>query len=203
MKFSNAVIALAAASLASAQLPDVPECSLNCFISALTSDGCSGLLDFECHCTKPELPGKITPCVEEACELSDRIAVSDAVVDKCNEVGVPIDIPPIDGGDESSTAETTAEPTAEPTESESAEPTDSTAEPTAEPTETETAEPTESAEPTQSSGTGGSAQPTGTGNLPPPSGTPTGSPEFPGAASTLGIHVGGVAAALLAVAAYL
>ncbi|KAJ5194630.1 GPI-anchored CFEM domain protein B [Penicillium cinerascens] len=73
MKFSTAVVALVAAGLANAQLPNVPKCSLDCFVNALTSDGCSGLTDFACHCQKPALVSDITPCVKKACDVADQI----------------------------------------------------------------------------------------------------------------------------------
>ncbi|KAJ5135632.1 uncharacterized protein N7515_004910 [Penicillium bovifimosum] len=95
MKFSTTMIAIAAAGLASAQLPNVPRCSINCFVSALTSDGCSQLLDFKCHCQKPELVTTITPCVEAACGYNDRVSVSNIVVAQCSSAGHPIDIPPV------------------------------------------------------------------------------------------------------------
>ncbi|KAJ5561820.1 hypothetical protein N7535_003717 [Penicillium sp. DV-2018c] len=99
MKFSTTIVAFAAAGLASAQLPNVPSCSLNCFINALTSDGCSQLLDFKCHCQKPELVNTVTPCVEKACPAySDRVSVSNVVVAQCSSAGHPIDIPPVPTG---------------------------------------------------------------------------------------------------------
>ncbi|CAG8900940.1 unnamed protein product [Penicillium nalgiovense] len=105
MKFSTSLIALVAAGLASAQLPDVPACSLSCFLSALQSDGCSELLDFACHCQKTELVSSITPCVEKACEHNDQVSVSNAVVGHASS-SVP--------------AETTATPTESASESSSA-----------------------------------------------------------------------------------
>ncbi|KAJ5184158.1 hypothetical protein N7492_001774 [Penicillium capsulatum] len=95
MQFSHALIALAAASLANAQIPDVPPCSLNCFVSALSNDGCSALLDFACHCQKTELITNITPCVEKECKVADQVSVSNAVVSQCSEAGHPISISPI------------------------------------------------------------------------------------------------------------
>ncbi|KAJ6010883.1 GPI-anchored CFEM domain protein B [Penicillium sp. IBT 35674x] len=95
MQFSHALIALVAAGLANAQLPDVPACSLNCFVSALTSDGCSGLTDFACHCAKPQLISDITPCVEKACKVADQASVSNVVVAQCSSAGVPISLAPI------------------------------------------------------------------------------------------------------------
>ncbi|OAX79681.1 hypothetical protein ACJ72_05999, partial [Emergomyces africanus] len=73
MQFSHALIALVAASLANAQLPEVPTCALSCFTEAVASDGCTPLTNFKCHCQVKELPGKITPCVEAACSVADRI----------------------------------------------------------------------------------------------------------------------------------
>ncbi|KAK2767681.1 hypothetical protein FQN54_003839 [Arachnomyces sp. PD_36] len=95
MQFSLAFLALAASSLVAAQLPPVPQCSLNCFSSALTSDGCSGLTDFKCHCQKPALKQKITPCVKEACSKADQSKVSNVVVSVCKSVGEPIQLPPV------------------------------------------------------------------------------------------------------------
>ncbi|CAG8903415.1 unnamed protein product [Penicillium egyptiacum] len=127
MKFSTTLIALVAAGLASAQLPNVPACSLSCFLSALQSDGCSELLDFACHCQKTELVSSITPCVEKACEYKDQVSVSNAVVDQCSSAGHPISIPPIETSASSSAsasssvpAETTATPTESASESSSA-----------------------------------------------------------------------------------
>ncbi|KAJ6133881.1 GPI-anchored CFEM domain protein B [Penicillium sp. IBT 18751x] len=96
MKFSTTLVALVAAGLANAQLPDVPTCSLNCFVSALTSDGCSALTDFACHCQKPALVSSITPCVQKACDVADQISVSNAVVAQCSSAGHPIVVPPIE-----------------------------------------------------------------------------------------------------------
>ncbi|EER25303.1 hypothetical protein D8B26_007929 [Coccidioides posadasii str. Silveira] len=97
MKFSHTLVALAAAGIASAQIPNIPPCALMCFIDALGNDGCEKLTDFKCHCAKPELPGKITPCVEKACpNIEARISVSNIVVDQCSKAGVPISIPPAD-----------------------------------------------------------------------------------------------------------
>ncbi|CEJ58053.1 Putative GPI anchored CFEM domain protein [Penicillium brasilianum] len=96
MKFSTTLIALVAAGLANAQLPDVPSCSLSCFVSALTTDGCSSLTDFACHCQKPALVSTITPCVQKACAVADQISVSNAVVAQCSSAGHPISVPPIE-----------------------------------------------------------------------------------------------------------
>ncbi|KAJ5940385.1 hypothetical protein N7516_000553 [Penicillium verrucosum] len=110
MKFSTTLIAFAAAGLASAQLPNVPACSLSCFLSALQGDGCSELLDFKCHCQKTELVSSITPCVAKACEHSDQVSVSNAVVEQCSSAGQPISIPPIEtsASSQASASETSA-----------------------------------------------------------------------------------------------
>ncbi|CAI7569997.1 unnamed protein product [Penicillium bialowiezense] len=140
MKFSTTLVALVAAGLAQAQLPDVPPCSLSCFVSALGSDGCSELLDFKCHCQKTELVSSITPCVKKACDVAAQVctfnslpfhihqltqpAVSNAVVAQCSSAGYPISVPPVEttsatsaastGSSSSSStpAETSATPTA-------------------------------------------------------------------------------------------
>lgn len=72
MRFTQVTAALAITGLASAQIPDVPSCSLQCFLDSLNSDGCSNLTDFACHCTKPQLPEEITPCVEKACSEAEQ-----------------------------------------------------------------------------------------------------------------------------------
>ncbi|KAI9847080.1 MAG: hypothetical protein M1837_003198 [Sclerophora amabilis] len=92
MKYSVAAVALLVAAI-NAQLPDVPKCSLTCFTTALTSDGCDSLTDFECHCSKPQLVSQITPCVEEACSPEEQKSVQEMVSSTCKKVGVPLDIP--------------------------------------------------------------------------------------------------------------
>lgn len=72
MRLTQALIALVVTGLANAQIPNVPSCSLQCFLSSLTNDGCSDLTDFACHCAKPQLPKEITPCVEKACSEADQ-----------------------------------------------------------------------------------------------------------------------------------
>ncbi|KAJ5770155.1 uncharacterized protein N7511_002206 [Penicillium nucicola] len=108
MQFSHALIALVAATLANAQLPDVPACSLSCFVTALTTDGCSELTDFACHCQKTSLVSTITPCVQKACEVKDQISVSNAVVSQCSSAGHPIVVPPIETTSASSSAAETS-----------------------------------------------------------------------------------------------
>ncbi|EEQ91817.1 hypothetical protein RJZ56_000819 [Blastomyces dermatitidis] len=176
MQFSHALIALVAASLANAQLPDIPPCALNCFVEALAGDGCSSLTDFECHCKVPTLPGKITPCVEAACEPDAQSSVSNIVVSQCSAAGVPIELPPVGGSPTGSSAEPTDAPTDAPTDSPTPTPTDGEQTPSGVP-----------------SGTGSYTIPAPTGSVPPGE----------GAGSNLNTNIGGVAAAILAVAAYL
>ncbi|DAA73583.1 TPA_exp: GPI-anchored CFEM domain protein [Trichophyton benhamiae CBS 112371] len=186
MKFSQAVIALAAATVVSAQLPDVPQCSLPCFLDALTTDGCSELTDFKCHCSKPELPAKITPCVKSKCPVAEQVSVSNAVVKQCSEAGAPVSIPPVEESSSKPSEPSTSEaPTASPTES------------TPAPT---TPAPTGTGSP---SGTGAPGGPSGTGTFT-NTGVPTQStPIYTGAASGLSANIGGMGAAILAIAAYL
>ncbi|KKZ67186.1 hypothetical protein EMCG_07131 [[Emmonsia] crescens] len=187
MQFSHALIALVAASLANAQLPNIPTCALSCFIQSLGGDGCSDLTDFACHCAAPELPGKITPCVAKACEPEAQTSVSNIVVSQCSAAGVPIVLPPIGGGSGSSAA-----PTGAPTDA----PTDA---PTNAPTGGAT--PTPTGAPSASDSQPPSGAPSGTGSYTVPAPSGTGPPE--GAGSSLNTNIGGVAAALLAIAAYL
>ncbi|KAJ5894788.1 proline-rich antigen [Penicillium taxi] len=89
---------------ASAQLEKLPACSLQCFVNVLNFDGCGDILDFSCHCSKADLPGKITPCVEKACPLKDQFGrsidhvlehsvVVDQVQSVCVGAGHPITLP--------------------------------------------------------------------------------------------------------------
>ncbi|KAI9756896.1 MAG: hypothetical protein M4579_003650 [Chaenotheca gracillima] len=93
MKYSVPALALFAALVSSQSLPDVPTCSLACFTTALTSDGCSSLTDFKCHCSKPQLVSQIQPCVNKACSPADQQKVTDTVMSTCESVGEPIAIP--------------------------------------------------------------------------------------------------------------
>ncbi|CAG7964479.1 unnamed protein product [Penicillium nalgiovense] len=204
MKFSTSLIALVAAGLASAQLPDVPACSLSCFLSALQSDGCSELLDFACHCQKTELVSSITPCVEKACEHNDQVSVSNAVVGQCSSAGHPISIPPIET--------TSASPSETPSASSSV-PAETTATPTESASESSSAVESSSAAETDSTTTGTTAtgsKPVGSSSgaatstplvTKTDSATPSASsPAFNGAANVKG-NMAGVAA-LAAAAAY-
>jgi len=92
MKTSFAAIAVALASVASAQLADIPSCALQCFIDALSADGCSSLTDFACHCKKTDLIPTVEPCVQKACSAADQAKVITAVEGTCASAGVPITI---------------------------------------------------------------------------------------------------------------
>ncbi|KAF1365056.1 CFEM-domain-containing protein [Lizonia empirigonia] len=85
---------IALATVASAQLDNIPSCALNCFISPLTSDGCSSLTDFACHCKKgTELLATVQPCVKGACSADDQATTITAVEKTCQDAGVPLEIP--------------------------------------------------------------------------------------------------------------
>ncbi|KAL6706756.1 hypothetical protein ACN47E_005092 [Coniothyrium glycines] len=89
-----AIAAIALASVATAQLDNIPSCALNCFIGPLTSDGCAALTDFKCHCEKGEsLLASVTPCVQGACSAADQAATISAVESTCQAAGAPISIP--------------------------------------------------------------------------------------------------------------
>ncbi|KAL4996097.1 hypothetical protein BDV10DRAFT_116926 [Aspergillus recurvatus] len=122
MKLYVVVTLLVKASLTLAQgLPDVPTCSLQCFLSAMSSDGCSSLTDFSCHCRQSALVSEVTPCVQQACSEQDQSSVSNVVVTACSSVGVPISVPPVGEGT-TATTESGLAPTTTGGESETAAP---------------------------------------------------------------------------------
>ncbi|PYH96608.1 hypothetical protein BO71DRAFT_320467 [Aspergillus ellipticus CBS 707.79] len=98
MQLSHAFAILLASTFANAQIPSVPPCSVNCFVTAFQVDGCSQLTDFACHCQKPELVKVVTPCVQSSCNLEDQSAVSTQVIHECSLLGHPISIPPVGSG---------------------------------------------------------------------------------------------------------
>ncbi|KAA8650937.1 uncharacterized protein ATNIH1004_003627 [Aspergillus tanneri] len=98
MKLPLVFIAVLTAGLSNAQLGNIPRCSVNCFVNALSKDGCSELTDFSCHCQKTGLVETVTPCVRDACDQSDQVAVSSAVVQQCSQAGHPISVPPVTTG---------------------------------------------------------------------------------------------------------
>ncbi|KAE8414053.1 hypothetical protein BDV36DRAFT_266429 [Aspergillus pseudocaelatus] len=64
-------------SLAFAQtLPNIPPCAASCLVNALQGDGCPSITDFACHCQKPELVPKVSPCVAQACPIADQSCMS-------------------------------------------------------------------------------------------------------------------------------
>ncbi|KAG2416754.1 hypothetical protein HFD88_007970 [Aspergillus terreus] len=120
-----------AAGLAYGQLPNIPQCALQCFVTALTQDGCSQLTDFACHCQKPQLVGSVTPCVQQNCpDINQQASVSNVVVSQCSQVGHPISVPPVKPTT-TTAATTTAAPTGATTPSPSPSPPKTTPIPTA------------------------------------------------------------------------
>jgi hypothetical protein len=94
MKTFTVASIIALASVASAQLDNIPQCALACFVGPLTSDGCAALTDFACHCKKgDELLSKVQPCVQGACSAADQQKAIAAVESTCKAAGVPITIP--------------------------------------------------------------------------------------------------------------
>ncbi|KAL4961748.1 CFEM domain-containing protein [Aspergillus stella-maris] len=117
MKLCTAATTLLCAGLSLAQIMDIPDCSLQCFIGAMSHDGCSSLTDFACHCARPALVNEVTPCVEQACNEQDQSAVSNAVMTECSSAGVPISIPAVGGNAPATTAtDTETETESQPTE---------------------------------------------------------------------------------------
>ncbi|KAL2222247.1 immunoreactive protein [Thermoascus aurantiacus ATCC 26904] len=199
MQFSHALVALVAAGLASAQLPDIPNCSLNCFVTALTSDGCSSLTDFACHCQKPQLISEVTPCVQQNCDLAAQSSVSSVVVSQCSAAGHPISLPAVGGGSTTAAATTSA---AETTSTPAAASTTAVSTPAA--TTPSTPSAASSSTPAAGSSSAVSASKStaaGTGGLKPTSSSGVSPPVFTGAAANVKGSMGGVAA-VAAVAAY-
>ncbi|KAN0084858.1 hypothetical protein V8E54_001325 [Elaphomyces granulatus] len=93
MHFSFALIALVAAGVVNAQFPNIPNCALPCLVGPLTSDGCSSLTDFACHCQKPGLISQISPCLLKSCNSADQSTVASVVSKQCEAAGHPITIP--------------------------------------------------------------------------------------------------------------
>lgn len=155
---------------------------LNCFLEPLSSDGCSDLQDFACHCQKADtLFAAVTPCVQGACSAEDQATVISAVEETCAQAGVTIDVPTPGG---SST------PAPSSTEAASSAPASETPAPTSEATPETSAE---------ASSAGSSVIPTPTGNVTTPTGTasPTVS-EFPGVAPRMTQAAGLLGAAAIA-----
>ncbi|KAL5116755.1 hypothetical protein ACEQ8H_005367 [Pleosporales sp. CAS-2024a] len=89
---------MALASVASAQLTNIPSCALACLLTPLGSDGCSSINDFKCHCQKgSSLLSTVQPCVQGACSASDQAKTITAVQKTCEDAGVPISIPNASG----------------------------------------------------------------------------------------------------------
>ncbi|KAL1960394.1 hypothetical protein VTO42DRAFT_7693 [Malbranchea cinnamomea] len=187
MKVTGVALTLAAATLAQAQL-DVPKCALSCFLNALSSSSCQDTFDFKCQCAQTGLVDIVVPCVQESCSPEDQQATVDAVTKRCNEVSVPISIPPLDG-ERPTSAPATEQPTSSGHASEhpSSSAAATTSAPVSSPTEATT-----------------SSIPVVTGSFTQPSPTHSAGPtEFPGAGSSIKTNLGAMAAGLLAAAAYL
>ncbi|OAL50751.1 CFEM-domain-containing protein [Pyrenochaeta sp. DS3sAY3a] len=117
MKTFTIASIMALAAVGSAQFDKIPSCALTCFVGPLTSDGCSSLTDFKCHCEKgASLLSTVQPCVQGACSPADQATTIQAVQETCAGVGVPINIP-----------DTSAAPSAAPSPSASAAPVASSA----------------------------------------------------------------------------
>ena len=85
---------IALASVATAQFDNIPSCALTCFIGPLTTDGCSALTDFACHCKQgAKLLATVQPCVKGACSAADQETTIAAVEKTCADAGAPIEIP--------------------------------------------------------------------------------------------------------------
>ncbi|KAF1955609.1 hypothetical protein CC80DRAFT_505481 [Byssothecium circinans] len=94
MKTFVAAALISLASVATAQLDNLPWCALSCFLTPLSTDGCAMLDDFACHCQKSEsLFAAVVPCVQEACSVEDQATAIEAVESTCAAAGVTITVP--------------------------------------------------------------------------------------------------------------
>jgi len=106
MKTSLAAIVALAAGAYAQGIADIPSCALTCLSTALSTDGCSSLTDFACHCKHTDLIPQAQPCIQKACpQQSQQAAVVSVIEGICSSAGVPITIP-VPGG--SSAAPTTS-----------------------------------------------------------------------------------------------
>ncbi|KAF1946089.1 CFEM-domain-containing protein [Clathrospora elynae] len=105
------IVALASVASAQSGLDNIPSCALSCLVGPLTTDGCSALTDFACHCKKGDaLIVGVQPCIKSACSEADQAATIKAVSETCAAAGVPISIP-----DSAPAASSAAAPTPTPT----------------------------------------------------------------------------------------
>ncbi|EAU37744.1 predicted protein [Aspergillus terreus NIH2624] len=71
MRIAAAVAVLSAGAITSAQLSNIPTCS-------------AGLVE------------QVVPCVKQACDVGDQLALSKVVASLCSGAGHPVSIPPVD-----------------------------------------------------------------------------------------------------------
>lgn len=99
MKTINVALTFALATVATAQLDNIPQCALPCLLTALSSDGCPSLTDFKCHCEKAStLFATALPCVQRSCPAAQQAETIAAVEGACKAAGVPVQVPNVSGG---------------------------------------------------------------------------------------------------------
>lgn len=217
MKTFVPALLVALAGVASAQLADLPQCSvclpppqtlishtnmsqLQCFLTALGSDGCTELTDFKCHCEKSDaLLASVTPCVQGACTADEQAEVIKGVENTCASAGVTINVPEPSATAAPESSSAAPESSAEASSSEEA----SSAEASSAPPASTEAPGYSSAGPTSTPAAASSSAsavplPSANGTVPSSAPVPSTS-EFPGAASRVGAAAGLVGAAALAV----
>ncbi|KAF1956140.1 CFEM-domain-containing protein [Byssothecium circinans] len=191
MKTFVAAALISLASVATAQLDNIPSCALSCFLGPLGSDGCAQLTDFACHCKKFDtLISAVTPCVQKACSASDQAAVISGVEGTCKAAGVTVSVP------SSVAASSTAAPSSA-SASASASPTPSggsSGSPTRTGGAATSAAPSKSSA-APSSSASGAPRPSANGTSPTSSPSPS---AFPGAASRFAPAAGVLGAAAIA-----
>ncbi|KAK6343861.1 hypothetical protein TWF696_007516 [Orbilia brochopaga] len=103
MKTSTIFVTVAGASLAAAQLDQIPTCALGCAISSIGSSGCAQT-DIACICSASSFLTGILDCIQGACTDAEVDQTLKAAQVLCAQAGVTITPP----GGASSTTEAPA-----------------------------------------------------------------------------------------------
>lgn len=76
MKYTSAVLALAAATATAQDISIFPECAMPCIIDAVGTTSCE-TTDFACVCDNMEdIKGAATPCVVSKCGIDTALSTS-------------------------------------------------------------------------------------------------------------------------------
>ncbi|CAK7214629.1 hypothetical protein SCUCBS95973_002211 [Sporothrix curviconia] len=85
----SAAVAVSGVS-ATVDASDFPSCSINCFTSIVSTDGCAES-DFDCHCAVPTMYSNMSACVTKVCDTTDSDDFLDNFVASCASLGVTME----------------------------------------------------------------------------------------------------------------